>query len=652
MKIFSTILENYRQYKGMIRIDFATGKENITIIQGDNGSGKSNIMNAVVWCLFNDEIFRSKNNEGRPEINESVMASLNTNETANASVSVILGEEKPELEFIRTITYLKSATGEAEYMGGEFKGYQIKSTGHDQIADPEWEVSKRFIPKDLRSFFFFDGEKMDQYFEDTSSVKSNVERISQIDVLDDVIKTLNSTIRAIEKEIGKLSPECQEIEEKRNEEQEKRDACQLKLDELGPEFEALKAEKAKIDEYLKNNSMELVREKSRRRKELESKQESLLQQKEKINEELRHVVANAIPGVYAYFALNHAVSLIEDETNKGTLPPNIKDVFLKELLENGVCICGRSLDESDSCRKNIEELLKKVVPGDVADDATQGKYAIQSILKNVDFRPEFKEKLTKRGILDKELESLNNSISAISEQLKSYDDARIQEMEIKRQTIETQIQNNRREFGKTEQMMIDWDSNIKSYQEAIERSSKDNEKFGYLNRQSQYASHLYTMFNRIKEEIISKVRERLERKTHEHFFRMIWKENAFSDVRIIDLGKKYKISVLSPNGAECLGDLSAGERQVLALSFTAALYGVSGYSVPVIIDTPLGRISGATRDNIASVLPGYLSDTQLIMTMTDTEYTDSVRQKMKGSVGKEYRILYDEATQTSKVVVE
>lgn len=95
-----------------------------------------------------------------------------------------------------------------------------------------------------------------------------------------------------------------------------------------------------------------------------------------------------------------------------------------------------------------------------------------------------------------------------------------------------------------------------------------------------------------------------------------------------------------------LGSLSAGERQILALSFMAALYSVSGFDAPIIIDTPLGRISGEPRKNIAEALPGYLSKTQVTLLMTDTEYTDEVRKELLKRIGKEYRLVFkDRITQ-------
>ena len=650
MKLFKVEIENYRQYYGKISLDFSTSDRNITIIQGDNGGGKSNFMNAIVWCLFDDEMFKSKNNEGRPIINETAIESASTNEDVTASVRIVLGEENPEYEFIRSSTYLKTPSGRIDYRNTVFKGYHITSTGHTVIADPNWELSKQFIPKDLRSFFFFDGEKMDQYFEDTSSVKENVERIAQIDVLNNVISTMHATIRAIERDMGKLSPESNKISEELQQYQNSKNELESKIRDLTPLINDCEEEKKKIDEYLRNNSSKLVQSKAKMRDSLYEQYTQTSNQLNNTKTEIRSLVADSIPGIYAYSALKYASKLIEEETNKGTLPPNIKDVFLKELLEKGVCICGRSLDEGE-CRKHIQTLLDNIVPSDIAYDATQGKYTINSIMSNVDFRTRMVSKLQLKMDLESKLKQINEELEKISLELSNYNENEIVDLENRRRSLDIKLSNSIQSKGRFEGQLSRLEEDIKGLEELLAASNKDYLKYQKYEKQKNYAIQLLDNFKTIKEQIIAEVRIRLESKTKEYFFNMIWKKKAFSDVRIVDLGNKYRISVLSSNNAECLGDLSAGERQVLALSFTAALYSVSGYSVPVIIDTPLGRISGATRDNIASSLPNYLSETQLIMTMTDTEYTDSVREAMNSAVGAEYKIQYDEDSKTSKVVV-
>ena len=97
-------------------------------------------------------------------------------------------------------------------------------------------------------------------------------------------------------------------------------------------------------------------------------------------------------------------------------------------------------------------------------------------------------------------------------------------------------------------------------------------------------------------------------------------------------------------------DLSAGERQVLALSFMSALKDITGYEAPVLIDTPMGRISKKPKDNIAECLPKYLKDTQLILLVTDSEYTASVKEKLDKRTANRYKLSFNESTSATSVV--
>jgi len=129
---------------------------------------------------------------------------------------------------------------------------------------------------------------------------------------------------------------------------------------------------------------------------------------------------------------------------------------------------------------------------------------------------------------------------------------------------------------------------------------------------------------------------------------LIWKKDSFKDVRI---DKDYNISIIDNRGMESVGTLSAGERQVLALSFMSSLNIVSGFDAPIIIDTPLARITGEPRENIARSLPNYLMRRQVILLVTEDEYTKVVREKIKKAVGKEYLIKFRETKEGGEAEV-
>ena len=70
----------------------------------------------------------------------------------------------------------------------------------------------------------------------------------------------------------------------------------------------------------------------------------------------------------------------------------------------------------------------------------------------------------------------------------------------------------------------------------------------------------------------------------------------------------------------------------------AALSKISGFSAPVVIDTPLGRISSEPKQLIAQNVPDYLNDTQVTFLMTDVEYSEDVRAYISNEVANEYHL--------------
>ena len=82
-------------------------------------------------------------------------------------------------------------------------------------------------------------------------------------------------------------------------------------------------------------------------------------------------------------------------------------------------------------------------------------------------------------------------------------------------------------------------------------------------------------------------------------------------------------------------DLSAGERQILAISILWSLSELSKTSIPVIIDTPLGRLDSKHRNQL---ITKYFPEAgpQTIILSTDEEIIGQYYKTFKPYVGKEY----------------
>lgn len=98
----------------------------------------------------------------------------------------------------------------------------------------------------------------------------------------------------------------------------------------------------------------------------------------------------------------------------------------------------------------------------------------------------------------------------------------------------------------------------------------------------------------------------------------------------IEISDKFILDVLSPSNINILPQISSGQRQVVSISYICSLMQVAiGLEMPLLMDTPFGRLSGAPRDACLQRLPNLL--TQWILLTTDTEFTIDEANALKKS---------------------
>lgn len=95
-------------------------------------------------------------------------------------------------------------------------------------------------------------------------------------------------------------------------------------------------------------------------------------------------------------------------------------------------------------------------------------------------------------------------------------------------------------------------------------------------------------------------------------------------------------------------ELSAGERQLLAVALLWGLARASGQPLPVVIDTPLGRLDGSHRSHL---LERYFPQAshQVVLLSTDTEIDESAFERISEHVGRSYRLDFDPTINATSV---
>jgi DNA sulfur modification protein DndD len=130
------------------------------------------------------------------------------------------------------------------------------------------------------------------------------------------------------------------------------------------------------------------------------------------------------------------------------------------------------------------------------------------------------------------------------------------------------------------------------------------------------------------------------------FKRLARKGDIVHDAQICP--EKFKVTLLDKHGVEVPKKrLSAGEKQIYAIAMLEALGKASGRNLPVIIDTPLGRLDTQHRQKLVDSYFASASH-QVIILSTDTEIDLSFYEGLEDSISHGYHLIFEEAVGASR----
>lgn len=641
MIIESLSLKNYRQYKD-VEIIFSKDRKNrnFTIIKGSNGAGKSNLFNAINWCLYEKEVHITKEDKILPLVNTAVIKEKKSEDVV-VEIEIKFREDNGKsLTISRKQKFYENPNGEIIKYPSEGEAYMeidnnMKSVNADFIRNKK-------IPESIREYFFFDGERLDDYFkkEGAESIKKSVFEISQIDLLEKSILHLQEKHDNFLKENKNLSPQAEAIKKdlecftKSLDENKKN----LKLKE--DYVKEAKVNSSKLLEKIKKNPVPNSDELKERKFQLENDIKNYEQKIRQLDIDFAEYLLKMCPQIFLYDSLKYMKDSIAKKRERKEFPPGIDGEFLKELLESKICICGRKIssgDQSEQKVKGILEIYNNL--SEIGHKFEEFNTEVEIMLRDIpNFKIRYLDYEKDKDYTERLRENSSKELKKVDDKLakadKSFEDFQLQFDEINEEMGKTN-----EKLGVLRLIIQNLEAKIKEKNEELNKELKKQERFDLLRRKLEFCQDSLKEFERIKKEIMEETKKEIEEKTKKQFFSLIWNPTEFKDVKI---NEDYNLSVIHSSNLESLGSLSAGQRQVLALSFIAALNSISGFNLPIIIDTPLGRISRETRSNIAEKLPSFLKDKQVILLVTDEEYTDDVRKKLEKNIGQEYEIILKE----------
>ncbi len=653
-------MKNFRQYRDT-KIEFArSSSANITIIQGANGAGKTNILNALTWCLFGEEYHMDSKYKGLPIVNADALDESKKGVILTSVEVQFVDDNGKKILISRTINYRELNGKLVEFPGTHAPPCIMLQTGRDwgyptYGEDAQFRINS-LISKEIEEYFFFDGERMDDYFKEKSGaeIQDAVFQISQLELFVKLIDHLSKRKNEFVKQTKGLSPEVQSIQDELEIHERSLVVDKEKLEELKQKKNEAEQLEHHFSELLQNSSIEHVKGLEAQRVLLDAEINRLQNEIKDLEDDRIEALHSAMPTILAYSPLLKTKLLIEGKREAGLIPPMYKTIFIKDLLNKDRCICRSDISEKDEYssarRRNVEAFLEEGELSEMSSELIEVNVRIQEMLEKIKSFPDDIRTLEKRlESLEDDKKEKNERIDTISQQIKQTNLKEIESWEDQKQKFAKERDSCSMEIGRWGLIIDQRTNKIRSLDSKRKQEIKKQAKYDNLNNLLAFCDDGVKCAEETKDVIMKEVKKQVEKKASEQFLALIWKKNTYKGLTIDD---NYNISVPYVDGREALGTLSAGERQVCALSFMAALNSVSGFKIPIIIDTPLARISREPRKNIAENLPNYLGGTQLTLLVTEEEYTKEVKEALSGKVGKTYLINFEETEKGKKADVE
>ena len=669
-RISSLEIENFRQYRNA-HIKFSRDPQKaFTIIRGSNGAGKTNIMNAITWCLYGTEKHIGSSEKDFPTINSKALKEK-PDGIVNMQVRIKLADSKGDKFMIqRHLSLLNN--GELNTVTDKGTGILIPKDSTPSISTMfQWYDSdkggwknteyfdkeiKDLLPEDLATYFLFDGEKLEDFFEQTDNTKKGIEDVSQIKITEQAIKTLNKFISQKMKNAKNLNPQTQKYRSQVNEKKKELVDIKKKIKKINTDLQTKERRVTEIEKTIVKAGGDTGKDQIKANN-IKNEIEQIQKQHDDTELKRQNHILEHMSGIQLLSSIEKTVEHIKTRSNDGELPPKIKETFLKEMLDGGQCMCGNDISVGQTARQKITQLLGKAQYSEISEMCTELKYELKPILEIDNIKTELveleKDMLKHAKLIKKKQDDLDE----LNARIGNVDNEQIRKISSEKTILNEGIKGLEQELGWDRKTEDEAKKKLDSYQKDLLSEMSKDSKQKHLTHQLKFCQDALSTLSRVKTELLDDMRDTVQRHTKKYFLKFLWKKDTYDDV-IID--ENYQITAHHVDGYNVRTGLSKGEKLVLALSFMAALRKITGFGFPLLIDTPLGRVSGEPRYNIASELPVFLKNNQVTLLVTDSEYQAEIqdddnnqvfppiRDTIEKYVGADYDIKF--AVGESKVV--
>lgn len=650
MKLLSLRLCNFRQFYGQTpEIVLTSGdRRKITVIHGNNGAGKTGLLNAFTWVLY--EKFTAAFASEDQLVNKRAIAEAKVGAKIECWAEVVFEHGGTQYQAKRVCRAYKQKD-DVEQGKSELRLLAKNETGRwlPTSYQPE-DVIGRILPESLHRYFFFDGERIEQIVR--SNKKAEIAEATKIllgvEVLNRSVKHLGEARKSLEKELGQIGdPETQKLLKQKEKLEQERDRLLERQDEIERELG--------YQDEIKQISSQRLRELAGV-EQLQQRQDDLEAQEKLTREKLRQSRANLRQAVSSrgyMVLLGDATaqfrSLVDELRQRGELPADIKQQFVQDLLIRNRCICGTELSEGSEPHHHVQAYLDKAGLADVEETVIRMGAQVDAIDRQVpEFWQEVDQEQANINQFKLSLSHVEEALESIREKLRQSPSEDIRKLQSRLDEVEQKIRELTLEQGANQQQIKDWETQMEGLGRQIEKHRMSETRQEQVQRRITAAEDAIARLKQVQEGLGQLFRLQLEKRVQEIFGQI-----SFTPY-VPRLNEKYELTLEETMaGQPASVAASTGENQILSLSFIGAIIdrirewskGKSGIlmpdssTFPIVMDSPFGSLDEIYRRQVARAIPVLAN--QLVVLVTKTQWRGEVAEEMADSVGHQYVLTYN-----------
>lgn len=667
MKIRQITLENFKSYRDKQTIAFATDENKfITVLEGQMGHGKSNLLNAFYWCLL-DQYWDSDKHELKTSPDPNTVYLFNKGALKDQSIDgenitlfveiVFFDDSGNKYILKRTQTGFFNKGGWSLSRHSTLALDRISSSdGTSKSFEGDGAVSQieKIFPPSLSNYFLFRGENRAELVQLQGKTKfqTALNELSKVAVFKQSVNHLEAVRDELRKELAEEADE--ELKSKiKGALTQKEDGQNVLKDYRESLSDLERIEQQKKEEYehfrdqIKKNKEALELKIKVEKEEGEIRRiRSLL---DRLHDDRRKSLSIKWGGLLLKGIIDKTEARYQQAVNSGTYPPDIKGSVIDKILHDLRCICGREMT-NDSEEYQIIQRLKEIGSFDHLIGEIESLMGDVGRVKNlmVQYPDEIKEQSTLEQQFKTEIgdcvtriESYKKKIGDTSEDLNDLQNKQDAAKDEQAKT-QTKIKETKDLIAVTIQKLEGIENELEDFEKKLTKNKLPSVKIELAEKALKEARKL----KRVYEEAIY---GDLEKYTQEHWDILVYDKLNYDRIELAPDDMYFEVYDTDGNPTRSI--MNTGHSILLVLSFISALTRIAKETwheeYPLVMDAPTSEIGDSAIQNALSGFTKVFN--QVILILKDGSVPDQLPPSLKDKIGKRYWIELDKQKQHSLV---